>query len=188
MRAGYCPQLNSYLSMIRNNVDNRCPNCDVAAHDIHHIFNCSKNTTDLKLIDLWGRRVEVTKWLDLIPSVLHDRTARNNPPSFSLILTMPLLVPLTRGTHVIHRGVDAERSPHHKQVVVRQSHITTNIPIIMIQMQSRVPVKNGNKCLYSAKFTRELLLCATASTTTTTKPKARRLFESNSPDLSRLFY
>ena len=64
--------------------------------------------------------------------------------------------------HVIHHGVDAERSPHHKQVVDRQSHTTTNIPIIMLQIQSRVPFKNGNKLLYAAKITRELLLCATA--------------------------
>ena len=37
----------------------------------------------------------------------------------------------------------------------------------MIQMQSRLPVKNGNKLLYPAKITRELMLCATATTTTT---------------------
>ena len=37
---------------------------------------------------------------------------------------------LTRGHHVIHHGIDAERSPRNKQVVVRQSHTTTNIPII----------------------------------------------------------
>ena len=35
-------------------------------------------------------------------------------------------------------------------------------------MQSRVPVKNGDKKLYSAKITRELLLYATATTLTTT--------------------
>ena len=34
-------------------------------------------------------------------------------------------------------------------------------------MQSRVPVENGNKRLYHAKIIRELLLCATARTTTT---------------------
>ena len=32
-------------------------------------------------------------------------------------------------------------------------------------MQSRVPVKNGNNRLYPAQITRELLLCATATTT-----------------------
>ena len=36
------------------------------------------------------------------------------------------------GPHVIHQGVDAERSPHNKQVVVRQSHTTTNILFIII--------------------------------------------------------
>ena len=73
--------LNSYLSRICNNVDNRCPKCDVAPHDVNHIFNCGENTMDLKFIDLWERPVQVAKWLDLIPSVIHDRTSQNNPPS-----------------------------------------------------------------------------------------------------------
>ena len=84
LRTGYCPLLKSYLSRICDNVDNRCPKCDVAPHDVNHIFNCSMNSTDLKLIDLWERPVEVAKWLDLIPSVLHDGTAQNNPPSLPL--------------------------------------------------------------------------------------------------------
>ena len=54
------------------------------AHDENHIFNCSKNTTDLNLNDLWERPVEVAKWLGLIPSVLHDRTAQNNLPYLHL--------------------------------------------------------------------------------------------------------
>ena len=53
--------------------------------------------------------------------------------------------------HSPRQDVDAEKSPH-KKVVDRQSH-TTNIPIIIIQMQSRVPVKNVNKRLYPAKIT-----------------------------------
>ena len=65
LRTGYCPQLNSYLIRIFDNVDNRCPKCDVPPHDVNHIFNCSKNTTDLKLINLWERPVEVAKWLNL---------------------------------------------------------------------------------------------------------------------------
>ena len=36
----------------------------------------------------------------------------------------------------------------------------------MIQVQSKVRAKNGNKSLYPAKITRELLLCAKATTTT----------------------
>ena len=63
---------------------------------------------------------------------------------FPLTLTMPHLVSLTRGPPVIHHGVNAEKSPNYKQVVDRQSHTTTNVPIIiMIQMQSRVPVKTS---------------------------------------------
>ena len=37
-------------------------------------------------------------------------------------------------------------------------------------MQSRVPVRNGIKRPYPDKITRELLLCATATTTTTDQP------------------
>ena len=84
LRIRYCPLLNSYLSRICNNVDNRCPKFDLAPHDVNHIFNCSKNTTDLKLIDLWERPVEVAKVQDLIPSVLRYCTAQNNPPSLPL--------------------------------------------------------------------------------------------------------
>ena len=54
---------------------------------------------------------------------------------------MHLLMSLILGPHVNHHGVVVERSPHQKQVVDRQPHASTNIPIvIMIQMQSRVPV------------------------------------------------
>ena len=49
---GYCPLLNSYLSRICNNCDNRHPECEVATHDVNRIFNCIKNTTDLKVVDL----------------------------------------------------------------------------------------------------------------------------------------
>ena len=57
LRTGCCPLLNSYLSRICYNVDNRYPNCEVALHDVNHIFNCSINTTDLKVIDQRKRPV-----------------------------------------------------------------------------------------------------------------------------------
>ena len=93
---------------------------------------------DLTVIDLWERPVEVAKWLDLIASVLQDHFAQNSPPSLPLSPDIDDAPPgpLTPGPHVIHNGVDAERSPHHKQVVDRQSHSATNISIIIImQMQ-----------------------------------------------------
>ena len=61
LRTGYCPLLNSYLTRICDNVYNRCPKCYVAPHEANYSFNCSKNSTDLKAIDLWERRVEVAK-------------------------------------------------------------------------------------------------------------------------------
>ena len=81
LRTGYCTLLDSYLGSICGNVDNSCPKCDVAPHAVNHIFNWGNITTDLKLIDLWEEPIEAGKWLDFIPSVLHDPTAQNNPPS-----------------------------------------------------------------------------------------------------------
>ena len=70
------------------------------------------------------------------------------------------MAPLTRGPHVIHH-VDAERSPHHKQIAAQLHydyfHFDTSA--------TRVPVKNGNKHLYTAKITCESQLCATATKT-----------------------
>ena len=81
LKSGYYLLLNSYLSRICDNVDNRCTKCDVTSHDVNPNLNCSKNTTDLKLIDLRERPAEVAKWLDSIASVLHDQTAQINLPS-----------------------------------------------------------------------------------------------------------
>ena len=101
-------------------------------------------------------------------NVLHDNTAQNNPPSLFLSPDVDDASPgpPNPGTacHSPRRRCRKVAAP---QVVDRQSYTNTNILIIiMIQMQSRVPVKNGNKRLYPAKITRELLLCATATTTT----------------------
>ena len=87
LTTGWCSLLSFCLISFCKNVDSRCPKCDVAPLDVNHIFNCSKIATDLKLIELWKRPVEVAKWLDLIPSVLHDRTSQKNPHS------LPVLVP-----------------------------------------------------------------------------------------------
>ena len=54
--------------------------------------------------------------------------------------------PPNPGPHVIHHGVDPERSPHHKQVVDRQSR-TSKYTYNYDTNATRVPVKNGNKRL-----------------------------------------
>ena len=127
LRTGYFPVLNSHLSRICDNVDNRSHKCELAPLDVNRIFNCSKNTTGLKVFDLWERPVEVAYCLDLIPSdhtVKLDYTAQKNPPSLPLSTDVGDAPPalLSRGLHLIHHGVGAERSPHHKQVLDWQSH------------------------------------------------------------------
>ena len=149
LRTGYCPLLNSYLSRICDNVYNLSPKCDV-----NHIFNCSKNTTDLKVVfhGPVGKtsRGSQMAGLKTISPTLHGIIRLPSP--FPPMLTMPLLGP-TRGPHVVHHGVDAEKSPHYKQVVDRQSHTTTNISIfVMIQMQLGYPLKTTINAGFSPKF------------------------------------
>ena len=178
LRKGYFPVLNSHLSRICNNVDNRSPKCDLAPLNVNRIFNCSKNTTGLKVIDLGEKPVEVANCLDLIPSdhtVKLDHTAQNNPPILPLSTDVgdASPAPPTRGLHVIHRGVGAERSPHHKQVVDRQSHYYYYIYFSHDTNATKVPVKNSNKRRYHAKIACQLQLCATATTTTRVKRSTR---------------
>ena len=141
--------LNSYLRRICDNVDNRCPNCDVAQHNVNHIFNCSRNITDLKLIDLWERPVEVAKRLDLIPSVLHDHTAQSNPLSLPLSPDnddAPACPPMpgTACHSPWRNGVDVEKSPDHEQIVVGSHTLLLHIPIIiMMQMQLGFQLKTA---------------------------------------------
>ena len=37
VNTGYCPLLNSYLCRFSNNVDNSCPKCELAPHEVNHI-------------------------------------------------------------------------------------------------------------------------------------------------------
>lgn len=55
-----------YQSRINNNVVNSCPSCGTSPHDAGHIFSCRNNPTDLEVIDLWLRPVEVANFLGLI--------------------------------------------------------------------------------------------------------------------------
>ena len=79
------------------------------------------------MIDLLERSVEVANWLDLTSSVQHDRTAQNNPlPCRFTRFLRCLSWHLTRGAHVIHHGVDAKRSPHHKNVTCELQFCATS--------------------------------------------------------------
>ena len=65
------------------------------------------------------------------------------------MLTIPFLVSLTRGPHLIQYGVDAEKSPRHKQAVTN----TLLLYIFYDTNATRVPVKNGKKRRYPTKLT-----------------------------------
>ena len=73
LRTGYFSLQNYYLNRIFNHVDNCFPKCEVAQHEVNHIFNLRTNTTDLKVIDLWEKSKKVANWPDLIPSFNHDK-------------------------------------------------------------------------------------------------------------------
>ena len=118
------------------------------------------------MIDLWERPVEVEKLMYLIPSVLQEHTAENNPPSLPLspdVDDAPSF-PLTRGPHFIHYDVDAKRLTHHKQVVVRQSHTITKISIIMIQMQPGYQLKTAVSAYIPPKNLQMAALCDSYNT------------------------
>ena len=65
LRSGYSRLLNSYLSRIDPTIANMCPLCQETPHDTHHIFNCSKNQTDLTVINLWTKPKLVAHFLKL---------------------------------------------------------------------------------------------------------------------------
>lgn len=65
LRSGWCKILNSYISRIDNTVQDICPDCGSTPHDVEHLFNCSRNPTTLKPIDLWKKPREVANFLKL---------------------------------------------------------------------------------------------------------------------------
>ena len=119
-------------------------------------------------MDLWESPEDVANWPDLIPSVQDNHTAQDNPPffPFSRDEDAATLGFLTQRPHVIHHGLDAERTPHYNQIVDTQSHNYKSIYFYYDKNTNKLSVKNDNKRRYSAKLTCELQLCATASTTT----------------------
>ncbi|KAI8120369.1 hypothetical protein CVS40_8400 [Lucilia cuprina] len=58
LRSGWSNWLNAFRSRIDRAVPNECPACGQGAHNTHHIFNCSVNSTSLCPMDLWTHPVE----------------------------------------------------------------------------------------------------------------------------------
>ena len=71
LRSGYSSHLNSYLSRIRENVQNICPNCNQTPHDTRHLLNCPARPTRLTTRSLWENPVETAEFLEL-PRVSED--------------------------------------------------------------------------------------------------------------------
>ena len=63
--AGYSCLLNNYLSQIDQDTPDLCPRCQASPHDVHHLFACDRNPTDLEVINLWTRPHLVAEFLNL---------------------------------------------------------------------------------------------------------------------------
>ena len=58
LRSGYSRELNSYMSRINPEIQNKCLKC------YNHLFNCYNNPTNLT-VDLWTRPIQAAKFLKL---------------------------------------------------------------------------------------------------------------------------
>ena len=65
LRSGYSRLVNDYKSRIDPEIQNICPECKSTPHNVHHLFNCPKNPTSLKPIDLWKKPIQVARFLKL---------------------------------------------------------------------------------------------------------------------------
>jgi hypothetical protein len=66
LRSGYSKYLNSYLSRIDPQIHDICPKCKLGPHDTNHLFNCTSSPTQLEVVDLWKKPVEVAIFLELL--------------------------------------------------------------------------------------------------------------------------
>ena len=65
LRSGFSRKVNSYMSRIDSDIEDKCPLCYATPHDVEHLFNCSENPTNLNVIDLWKKPTLVSKFLKL---------------------------------------------------------------------------------------------------------------------------
>lgn len=65
LRSGWCNRLNSYKARIDPTEPDICPDCGNSPHDVKHLFNCPRNPTTLREIDLWKKPALVAEFLDL---------------------------------------------------------------------------------------------------------------------------
>ena len=65
LRSGYSSMLNSYLSVVDNNIEDKCPNCHQISHTTEYLFNCPSAPTELTSKSLWTKPLEAAQFLGL---------------------------------------------------------------------------------------------------------------------------
>ena len=66
LRSGYSNYLNSYKARIDPQIQDICPHCQTHSHTTNHVFNCTRNPTDLTVEDLWKKPTDSARFLGLI--------------------------------------------------------------------------------------------------------------------------
>ena len=65
LRSGYSSNLNSYLSRIREDTDDICPDCNAPNYTTNHLFNCPSKPTPLTALSLWTNPKDAATFLGL---------------------------------------------------------------------------------------------------------------------------
>jgi hypothetical protein len=65
LRSGFSWKLNYYRNRIDPEIPDTCPLCSNSPHDVHHLFNCPANPTNLTPLDLWKKPREAAHFLQL---------------------------------------------------------------------------------------------------------------------------
>ena len=106
LRSGHCARLKAYQHKIGKVDDDKCPDCDIEAQDVSHLFNCPARPTGLTTRALWSDPGEVAHFLSSHPAFdgipppttppPRRRRRRGRPPSTSSArssLFLPLSIP-----------------------------------------------------------------------------------------------
>ncbi len=72
LRSSYSCKLNSYLSRIDHNIEDKCPDCGGSPHTTQHLFSCPAKPTSLTVKSLWTEPVEAARFLDLTENLPSD--------------------------------------------------------------------------------------------------------------------
>ena len=91
LRSGFCRLLKSYDSLVKNNDNDRCPECLVESHTTAHLFECPAAPSQLYKIDLWSNPIHAASFLSRLSSF--SALPRVAPPDAPLA-PRPIVVPL----------------------------------------------------------------------------------------------